>query len=508
MPRFKNMLLIYPEFPSNTYWSFKYALKFISRKSAIPPLGLITVAALFPKSYNLKVVDMNVESLDENDIKNADAVFISAMLVQKKSFDEVVALCNKHHVPVIAGGPHATTSHQDITGVDHFFLGEAEDMFESFLNDLENGTAKHIYPANRPDITHTTTPRFDLLKLKKYASMSVQYSRGCPFNCEFCDIWKVYGRKIRLKHHERILIELDTLYKLGWRDSIFFVDDNFVGYKQKVKEDLLPALMQWQKQHKNIYRFYTQSSLNIAEDDALLSGMRNAGFNSVFLGIETPSELSLKETGKFQNVKTNMLTAIRKIQKYGMEVMGGFIIGFDNDAEDIFDRQINFIQKAGIPKAMVGLLNALPGTDLYTRLVKEKRLLNFSLNGSNTHRLQTNFITKMNPEKLRIGYRKVLETLYGYNLKNYFSRCNKLLDNIPKTHFFARRVRFNEFMALVKSLSFQPFTPYGYQYVKFLIRNLIKNRKVFAEVVCMSIEGHHFYKITKQALKLGTIKSY
>ena len=221
MQRFKNMLLIYPEFPSNTYWSFKYALKFISRKSAIPPLGLITVAALFPKSYNLKVIDMNVEPLDENDIKNADAVFISAMLVQKNhSMKSSLSATNITSLSLQAA-PHATTSHQDITGVDHFFLGEAEDMFESFLNDLENGTAKHIYPANRPDITHTLTPRFDLLKLKKYASMSVQYSRGCPFNCEFCDIWKVYGRKIRLKHHERILIELDTLYKLGWRDSIF-----------------------------------------------------------------------------------------------------------------------------------------------------------------------------------------------------------------------------------------------------------------------------------------------
>jgi len=506
MDKFKKILLVYPEIPSNTYWSFKHALRFVKKKSAMPPLGLITVAALFPESYQLKLIDMTVEKLKKKDVIWADAVFISAMVVQKESFAKVVSICNRLTTPVIAGGPHATVLYREIPGVDHFLLGEVENIFAEFLHDWQNGMAKHVYPiAERPDITNTVLPRFDLLKMKAYASMSIQYSRGCPFNCEFCDIWKVYGRKVRVKDHNRIIAELDKLYQLGWRDQVFFVDDNFISHNIKVKEKLLPALLDWQKKHNYVYRFFTQASLNMAEDDILLSRMRDTGFNSVFLGIETPCEESLQETGKLHNLKSSMLQAIRKIQSYGMEVMGGFIIGFDNDTDNIFERQIDFIQKAGIPKAMIGLLNAIPGTDLYQRLKKEQRISDYTPTGSNTHQLETNFITKMNPDKLKIGYLKLLNKLYDSNLKNYFTRCNTLLDNVAKTPLFQRKIHFEDIRTLFKSLSSQTFTRYGYQYLKFLIRNYIKNKKIFAEAVCMGIEGHHFHKITRQTIKSNAI---
>lgn len=508
MIKLNNILLVYPKIPSNTYWSFKYALKLIKKRSAMPPLGLITLAALFPEKYNLKLVDMNVETLKKEDIIWADAVFISAMIVQKESMEKVVAACNSLKTTVIAGGPYPTSSWQEISGVDHLVLGEVEDMFKNFLTDLENGTGQKVYPLpKRPDMSNSVIPRFDLLNMKAYSSMSIQHCRGCPFKCEFCDIWKIYGNKPRLKNPSRVVRELDTLYALGWRGPIFIVDDNFIGNKKQVKKDLIPALKKWQQEHNHAYRFFTEASINIADDEELLAGMRDAGFNEVFVGIETPSKESLKETGKTQNLKTDMTRSIRTIQKHGLEVMAGFILGFDNDTEDIFNRLIAFIQKAGIPKAMVGLLTALPGTNLYNRLKKENRIL-FESSGNNTHTLSTNFKTTMDCLRLKDGYKTVLASLYDSNLKNYFIRCNNLMDNLGDTKYFRRNIRFSEIMTLFRSLLYQPFTPYGYQYLKFIIRNFIKNQKIFSEAIKFSIEGHHFHTITQEMLKTEKIASY
>lgn len=504
----QKILLVYPEIPSNTYWSFKYALKFVRKKSAMPPLGLITVAALLPETTQLKLVDMNVESLKEKDIEWADAVFISAMIVQKKSFDTVVELCNRFNTPIIAGGPHVTVSYKEIKGVDHLLLGEVEETLSGFLDDYEHGVAKSIYPSPcRPDITNSVLPRFDLLKIKAYASMSIQYSRGCPFNCEFCDIWQIYGRKPRVKNSDNMVVELDRLKAMGWQGAVFVVDDNFIGNKKTVKENLLPAFTRWQTQHKNPFRFYTEASLNLADDEALLAGMRDAGFNSVFLGIETPSEKSLQETGKMQNVNSDMPRAIKKIQSFGIEVMGGFILGFDNDSEETFLSQIKFIQKTAIPKAMIGLLSAVPGTELYKRLMKEKRILSDEISGSNTHSLETNFVTRMNPKILKEGYRKVLDTLYGMNLKNYFQRCNQLLDSLGESPFFQREIHLAEIGMFINSFVFQSCSRYGYQYLKFIARNFIKHKNRFGEAVRMSIEGHHLYVITREMLKVDNLSS-
>ncbi len=501
----KNILLVYPEVPNNTYWSFKYALKFVNKMSAMPPLGLITVAALFPEEYNLKLIDLNIEPLQEKEIIWADAVFVSAMIVQKDSVQEVVSFCNRLETPVIAGGPYPTSSHEEINGVDHFVLGEVEDTFKDILTELENGTAKRVYPRpERPDVSRSVIPRFDLLDLDSYSSMSVQYSRGCPFKCEFCDIWTVYGNKPRVKNHENFIAELEMLYNLGWRGAVFVVDDNFIGNKHRVKKELLPALIEWQKSHDYVFRFFTEASINMADDKDLLSAMKNAGFNEVFVGIETPAIEGLKETDKLQNIRTDMHEAVRTIQNHGIGVMAGFILGFDSDGDDIFDRQISFIQEAGIPRAMVGLLTVLPGTRLFDRLEREGRLKGIT-DGNNTHNMETNFITKMDALKLKEGYQKVLSTIYDSNLKNYFTRCNRLLDNIGNSRFFSRKIHLEELRMLFKSLFRQSFTPYGYQYLKFVIRNYLKHSKTFSEAIALCITGHHYYTITQETLKIERV---
>ncbi len=503
----KNVLLVYPEIPKNTYWSFQYALPFIGKRTSMPPLGLITVAALFPDDCSLRLVDMNVEALEDRDILWADAVFVSAMIVQQGSFQIVVEACNRLGRPVVAGGPYPTTSHETIEGVDHFVAGEAEDIFAEFWDDFQKGKAKKIYsPPSRPNLSRPVIPRFDLLKLDAYACMSVQYSRGCPFNCEFCDIWMIYGNRSRVKPAKNVVREIDTLYRLGWRSPVFIVDDNFIGNKRAVKRDLLPALTRWQEEHGFAYRFFTEASINLADDDELVEDMVGAGFNEVFIGVETPSEKSLRETKKFHNLKSDMFGSIRKLQNSGLEVMGGFVLGFDSDEKDIFDRQIEFIEKAGIPKAMIGILIALPQTRLLERLEREGRLLKAS-DGNNTHSLETNFVTRMDPETLRQGYRKVLETLYDHNLKNYFRRCSTCLDNIGHTEFYNRPVGFEDVKALFRSLFFQTFTPYGFQYWKFIVRNIMKNPDKFGETVRMAIQGHHFRTITQELLKVDRVDS-
>jgi radical SAM superfamily enzyme YgiQ (UPF0313 family) len=500
-----NMLLVYPEVPKNTYWSFQYALPFVGKKSAMPPLGLATLAALFPPSCHLKLIDLNIQPLNEADIRWADAVFISAMIVQKASFNEVVRCCNRLQTPVVAGGPYPTASCEEIRGVDHFVLGEVEDIFETFLKDWTAGHAARIYRSGRrPDITHAPAPRFDLLDMPAYASMAIQYSRGCPFKCEFCDIWQMYGNTPRLKSGPAVLFELESLYRLGWRGPLFVVDDNFIGNKSRLKRELLPALRAWQAAHGFPFRFFTEASINLADDRELMTAMRACGFDEVFVGIETPSAAALKEAGKFQNLKSDMLQAVRKIQRCGIEVMAGFIMGFDSDTEDIADRMIRFIQQAGIPQAMVGLLSALPGTQLYRRLKKEGRLLSDTA-GNNTHCLATNFTTRMDPDRLKAAYLKVLATLYDANLKNYFDRCSALLDHLDTGVYEGRKVHWQEVKMLLKSLLHQPFTPYGFQYLRFLLRNVIKNSSTFSEAVKFGIVGHHYHTMTQALLKGGQV---
>jgi len=398
-----NALLIYPEFP-DTFWSFKHALKFIRKKASFPPLGLLTVASMFPEEWVKRLVDVNVANLTDKDLEWADCVFFSSMVVQRKSAHQLIKRCKEAGVKIVAGGPLFTSEHEQFKDVDHFVLNEAEITLPSFLEDLKNGCAKPVYRSpDFADVRETPAPLWKLANLKKYASMGIQYTRGCPYQCEFCDVTALFGRRTRTKNTEQIIDELDTFYNLGWRGNVFFVDDNLIGNRRSLKKDLLPAIIKWQENHTGI-TFNTEVSINLAKDEVLLEMMSKAGFNTVFVGIETPDTDSLAECGKSQNEGRDLAEDVRIIQRAGLQVQAGFIVGFDNDTPSIFQRQIDFIQKTGIVTAMVGLLQAPTGTRLYERLKKEGRLLG-RMTGDNADG-STNIIpNNMDADTCREGYK-------------------------------------------------------------------------------------------------------
>jgi len=306
------VLLINPQFP-DTYWSFRHALTFEGKRSAYPPLGLLTVAAMLPRSWQRRLVDMEVRRLKDSDIRWADMVFVTAMLIQKDNLKRVVERCKALGKRVVVGGPYVSTSFEDVPTADHIFIGEAETTLPQFFEDLERGEAKPVYQAaERPPLSLTPVPDFELAELNRYSAMSIQYSRGCPFSCEFCDIIEIYGRVPRTKSNQQMLAELDALKRIGWRGTVFVVDDNFIGNKRNVKR-LLPDLVKWQQQNNFPFSFLTEASVNLADDNVLLDMMRAAGFRRVFLGIETPVEESLKEAQKSQN-RGNLLESVKKIQ--------------------------------------------------------------------------------------------------------------------------------------------------------------------------------------------------
>jgi radical SAM superfamily enzyme YgiQ (UPF0313 family) len=423
---YMKILMIYPKYP-DTYWSFKYALKFISRKAAVPPLGLITVSAMLPGSWQKKLVDLNIEELKNEELQWADYVFLSSMYVQKESVAEILTRCKITGVKVVAGGPLFTQEYDNYPEIDHFVLNEAEITLPLFLSDLQNGFAvKRIYRTDEfADLSLSPVPDYHLLNLKAYASMNLQVSRGCPFSCDFCEITTLLGHKVRLKRKEQTINELETLYRLNWRGAISVVDDNFIGNKMFIKTGLLPAMTEWMKSHHYPFRFNAQTSINLADDNQLLTMMREAGFTSTFIGIETPVEESLQSCHKMQNENRDMLANVKHIQKAGLQVSGGFIVGFDSDTPSVFQRQIDFIQKSGIVSAMVGLLNAPKNTQLYKQMEKENRLT-VDPTGSNTD-FTMNFIPKMENHKLLEGYRHIINNIYRE--KPYYKRARELLRN-------------------------------------------------------------------------------
>jgi radical SAM superfamily enzyme YgiQ (UPF0313 family) len=486
------VLLVYPEFPE-TYWSFSHAISFEGKRSAFPPLGLLTVSALLPDEWERRLVDLNIESLKPADLDWADLVFASAMLVQKDSLRRIVRQCKERGKRVVVGGPYITTGAADLPEADHIFLGEAETTLPEFVRDLERGELKRIYQATeRPDLIHSPIPDFQLADLSQYSAMSVQYSRGCPFQCEFCDIIEIYGRSPRTKSNEQVLGELDALLRLGWRGTVFVVDDNFIGNKRNVKK-LLPELIAWSERHNHPFSFLTEASVNLAEDEELLNGMRQAGFRRVFIGIETPVTESLKETQKHQNMRHDLLDSVRKIQSYGMEVMAGFIVGFDNDPEDIFERQIDFIRESAIPLAMVGLLQALPETQLWRRLEREGRLLKES-SGNNTDG-SINFIPRMDAKRLVEGYKSILQSIYSP--REYYQRALDCLERIvAKTPEPRLGGPMDDIMALfrvvytlgVRDRARREF----WRYLRLVVYH---HRNNLAVAVRMAALGYHFRKL-------------
>ncbi len=488
-----NLLMVYPEFP-DTFWSFKHALRFIHKKASSPPLGLMTIAAMLPKAWTLKLVDLNVETLKDKDIQWADYVFLSAMVVQRESVYKAIEHCKQLRATIIAGGPLFTGEYDNFQGVDHFVLNEAEITLPLFLKDLENGEAKKVYATDKfADITQTPVPMWNLVKREKYDSMCIQFSRGCPFNCEFCNITALLGHVPRTKTREQIITELDALYQLGWRRNIFFVDDNFIGNRKALKQEILPAIIEWRK-GKETLRFITEASINLADDEELMDMMAEAGFTSVFVGIETPDEAGLKECNKSQNTRRDLVACVKRMQNHGLQVMGGFIVGFDSDTPTIFQRQIEFIQTSGIVTAMVGLLQAPYGTSLYRRLKTDGRVLD-EFSGDNVDG-STNIIPKMDINVLRDGYQKIMKNIYSSDL--FYERVKNFLReyNPPK---MPTTIEFQEIMALFRSIYRLGIKSVERLYYwKLFFWTLFHYPKKFPMAITLSIYGFHFRKVCEQ----------
>jgi radical SAM superfamily enzyme YgiQ (UPF0313 family) len=493
-------LLIYPEFP-DTFWSFKHALKFIRKRSSSPPLGLLTIASMLPPDWSKRLVDVNVTNLTSKDLEWADCAFISGMTVQRQSAHHIISQCKQAGLKVIAGGPLFTIEHDQFDEVDHFVLNEAELTLPPFLNDLKRGCAQQVYSSSEYADIHTTpTPQWELADLKRYVTMSIQYSRGCPYNCEFCNITALLGHRPRIKTALQIITELTSLYELGWRGGVFFVDDNFIGNKKALKTELLLALIEWRKDKRGI-PFSTEVSINLADDDELMQMMVEAGFGTIFVGIETPEEVSLLECNKKQNINRDMVETIKHIQRAGFQVQGGFIVGFDSDPPSIFQRQIDFIQNSGIVTAMVGLLQAPPGTMLYNRLKQAGRLLD-KMSGDNVDGT-TNIIPTMNLDALRDGYRSILQ--YIYSPEHYYQRVITFLKEYkpPKFNVSWNLAHMRDYLlAFIRSIfCLGIIGKERVYYWKLLFWTLFRRPKSFPTAVTLAILGYHFRKICEQHVR-------
>lgn len=487
------ILLVNPDYP-DTFWSLKNALKFVSKKASLPPLGLLTVAAMLPKNWEKRLVDMAAGKLRDKDIRWADYVFLTGMFIQRQSIRCIIDRCKKLGVPIVGGGPLFSTIPEDYDDVDHLVLNEAEITLPVFLKDLENGCPSHIYHSNDfADMKQTPTPLWELLDEKRYALMAVQYSRGCPFNCDFCDVTKMFGHRVRTKSKEQIVAELESLYAAGWRAPVFVVDDNFIGNKKTLKEDVLPAIIRWMEKRKYPFSFNTQASINLADDDELMRMMVDAGFDCVFVGIESNDEESLAECNKIQNKGRDLVACVKKIQSFGMQVQAGFILGFDSDKSSIFENMIRFIQQTGIVTAMVGLLNAPRGTKLYDRLLKENRLLK-NPTGDNTD-FSMNFIPKMSREDLVNGYRKVVGTIYSH--KYYYERILTFFKNYKPPEKTKVKFTFADIRALLKSVWRIGIVNRGRIYYWKLIFWSLRRPRYFHIAVTFLIYGFHFRKVFK-----------
>ena len=488
-----NVLLVYPRNP-DTFWSFQHVLRFVSKKSAFPPLGLLTIAAMLPRAWSLRLTDLNVRPLADADLRWADYVLLSGMIVHKPSAHEIAARCVAHGKPVIAGGPLFTTGYREFPEIPHFVLGEAENVIEDLVRDMERGTVQPVYRSPAwPDVRQVPVPRWDLVRLRDYVAMPVQFSRGCPFNCEFCDIVVMNGRVPRTKQPEQVVRELEALRRRGWSDMVFIVDDNFIGNRKRAKA-LLREMIAWRARTAPKMGFFTEASMNLADDPELCELMARAGFKKVFMGIETPSPEGLRECNKPQNRKRDLAQAVKTVQRAGMEVMGGFIVGFDSDPRDIFRRQFEFIQQSGVVTAMVGLLSALPETALYRRLAREGRILAESC-GNNTD-AAINFVTRLARDFLVAGYRELMRGLY--EPANYYRRIRTFL-SAYEPRGPAARLSGADVLAFVKSLWVLGLRSGGRRhYWSLFWTTLLAQPRKFRAAMELSILGHHFRSVASR----------
>jgi radical SAM superfamily enzyme YgiQ (UPF0313 family) len=486
-----NALLIYPEIP-DTFWSFKHALGFVGKRAAFPPLGLLTVGALLPQAWTVRMVDENIHELTDRDLSWADTAFISAMIIQRESARRLVVRCKKAGLKVVAGGPLFSSAHDRFEAVDHFILNEAELTLPPFLDDLARGCPRRIYRSEHfADLRQTPVPRWDLLDLKRYATMSIQFSRGCPFNCDFCSVTALFGHQVRMKTSAQILAELDGLHARGWRGHVFFVDDNFIGNKHFLKTDLLPALIARRRKKRTGTVFFTEASINLADDAPLMNMLVEAGFDAVFIGIETPDEASLGECSKIQNKNRDLIGDVKRMQRTGLQVQGGFIVGFDHDTPSIFQRQIDFIQRSGIVTAMVGLLQAPIGTRLYTRMKEQDRLC-AETSGDNVDGT-TNIIPAMSLETLKAGYRQILDHIYSP--APYYQRIRTFLREY-KAPQVRGRLQLSHTLAFVRAAYWIGLVGRERVYYwKLLFWALFRRPRLIPDAIILAIYGYHFRKV-------------
>jgi radical SAM superfamily enzyme YgiQ (UPF0313 family) len=492
-----NALLLYPEIP-DTFWSFRHALKFTGKRALLPPLGLLTVAAMLPDAWKKWLVDLNVGPLDDADLRRADIAFVGAMAIQRESARRLLARCRAAGVKIVAGGPLFTIDHEQFPEVDHFVLNEAELTLPPFLADLAAGTARRTYGSTRhADIASSPVPMWRLADLRRYAMAAVQFSRGCPFDCDFCNVTSLFGRRPRMKRSPQVIAELDALADCGWRGPVFFVDDNLIAQPRRLKEDLLPALIRWQQCHgRHRVGFNTQVSINLANDPELMSLMVNAGFNAVFVGIETPSDEALASCGKKQNVGRDLLADVKRMQRAGLAVQGGFIVGFDTDTPSVFQRQVDFIQRSGITTAMVGLLQAIPGTRLHRRLEAQGRLRG-QCTGDNVDGT-SNIASLMDAQTLRSGYEHLLQSIYSP--RAYYRRARTFLREYRSS---GRRTRIGrpEVIAFVRSLyRLGIFGRERLQYWQLLAWTALRRPRLLGAAISLAIIGHHCRKVCERVL--------
>jgi radical SAM superfamily enzyme YgiQ (UPF0313 family) len=492
------VLLVSPRIP-DTFWSFKHALRFVSKKAGEPPLSLLTVAAMLPSGWGKKLIDLNVRELMDSDILWADYVFLRAMSIQEDSARFVIEQCRRLDRKIVAGGPLFTSRHDEFQGIDHFVLNEAEVTLPAFLEDLKHSCARSLYASKEwADIRTTPVPLWELIDFRDYAIMNVQYSRGCPFDCEFCDITTLYGRTPRTKSTVQLIEEMDKLRLLGWRGHVFFVDDNFIGNKSKLKNEILPALIEWMEKHNHPYTLSTEASINMADDWELMRLMFRAGFESVFVGIESPNETSLLECRKTPNRDRDLLDSIHEIQRSGIQVHGGFIVGFDHDPPSIFDTLIAFIRDSGIVTAMVGILNVPHGSRLYQRMMEEGRLLK-TTGGDNTI-FALNFVPRMDPEALLSGYNRVLATIYSP--REYYARSLRFLRGYHPLQRRGAGIRAQDLVALSKSIILLGFVgKERFYYWKMFFWSLFRRPRLFPVAITHAIYGFHFRKVFAGAMR-------
>ncbi|HLX63147.1 MAG TPA: B12-binding domain-containing radical SAM protein [Planctomycetota bacterium] len=532
-----NVAMVYPEYRTPTFWSFREALKIVKKSANMPPYGLISIAGMLPENFQVSLFDENIRPVTDKDLANADLVMASAMIVQKDSLQDLIHRCNRLGKPIMVGGPIINTCFEDVRDADHYYIGEAEYGFASFIADYLAHSAKKAYGhvvdeikaerirahfggdvslivGERPALNTLPLPRFDLLDHDQYGSMAVQFSRGCPVGCDFCDIWTQYGKRPRTKPVARLIAELDAIRKCGFSGALFIVDDNFIGNKKAVKSELLPELIQWQAAAGYPFRFFTEATITLADDAELLTLMHDAGFDMVFCGIETPDEASLLQANKAlntdrrtHNTAAKLLAQIETVQRAGIEVSTGLILGFDGEPANIDTLMADFIQKAKIPMAMAGLLTALPETDLEKRLAREGRMRGKSA-GNNTHGFDMNFEPKRPEADIVASYKRLLSELYDKKLAHYFERCNGLLDRLARHPAVRQKLSFGKLAAVLRSIVKIAPKSYGLNYLKFLARRFIKNRHTFAEAVALGIKGHHLAHITHCAIETHDASAY